>query len=236
MRSLALVLLFLCGCSGGGDLSAPDLAALTGCQKDTDCKGDRICVAGACADQVADAAAPLQDLSATVDLGEPRDVANMPDVASAPDLIAPPDFAKPSPDLTEPPADLTNGPDLTPSPDLTPACFPSGALPGKCADYSCCPPVQQKPCFCQLAGDCCPMPTCLTGDHVEEGMPSVSYCCQYFVIKNGNGHEMVPACHNLSANTPCFIDTECASGICRNGNDCNEGIAGAGCAWGVCAP
>ncbi len=88
MRSALAFVALVAGCTadnsrpdaGSGDLArvlsdqghdaatVPDLAVPAGCRKDTDCKGDRICVAGACVDPFDLAAAPVGDLATSPDL------------------------------------------------------------------------------------------------------------------------------------------------------------------------
>lgn len=67
----------------------PDVAA-PGCGKDTDCKGDRLCVNGACVDP--------PDLALLLDLSPGPDLAPRPDLIPASDLAPPLDFTAP-PDL-----------------------------------------------------------------------------------------------------------------------------------------
>ncbi len=83
-------LLLLTGCAGSGlddvgDLSPrPDAAAdlLSGCGKDTDCKGDRICVSGKCVDPAPVDLAMKLDLQAPPDLDPPADMTTVPDMAA----------------------------------------------------------------------------------------------------------------------------------------------------------
>ena len=121
-RASALFALSLCaGCAASGssgdaaiDAATPDQAASSGCSKDTDCKGDRVCVKGQCvAPQVSDAGtACAKDTDCK---GNRICVAGGCVDPPLPDGATPPDLA-PIPDLVAA-GDRTGFPDLLP-PDL----------------------------------------------------------------------------------------------------------------------
>jgi hypothetical protein len=138
MRALLALSLAFAACSadnpyagnvGDGGGAGSDLAG-AGCQKDTDCKGDRICVAGSCASPGAvDLATSTHDLAAP-----PADDL----AATAPDLAVQQDLTAMQQDLAATQQDLA----LAPHPDLAPvgdlarqgAC----AGPGDCGGNPCC--------------------------------------------------------------------------------------------------
>jgi hypothetical protein len=137
---LPLLLLLLSGCAGdgqavdaGSDLAREQGDLSQGCGKDTDCKGDRICVEGKCVDVT-------------------RDMATLPDFQH-PDLAAPPDLLLP---------DLVVLPDLFDGCRSVADCQVDGSAHPACCN-GVCVDTDDDPKNCGGCGTGCGNQSCCSG-------------------------------------------------------------------------